>query len=543
MFSRFSDRMSYAFRRLRQSPAVDSFIEHNRRVFRQRKSRSRVILFELTALHSAHIAYSYLANVLADEHDAEIRSYRTGATNSWRRKLFFQIEKLANRNEWGVFRSFGVSDIFSISPTRAHRRRARQLFGQIAPGLRAKSDIEAITVEGVWIGDLVYDTYLMGFRKPTIDVSSTDFQKFLLESLEVFAFWQDYFDRHDVRAINVSHCVYTLAIPLRIAINRGIKAYHGHITHTYRLRPDNLFAYNDFVYFPEDFDKLPAEVKAAGLAEAERRIEKRFAGQVGVDMAYSTRSAYGTSRYGRLIRESTRKKILIATHCFFDSPHSYGNNIFPDFYEWLDFLGKMTEVTDYDWYIKTHPDYLPGTKEVIDAFIARYPKFTLLPAAASHHQIIAEGIDCALTCYGTIAFEYAALGKLVINASQANPHIAYDFNIHARDVEHYRSLLLGLADLNLDIDKQKVYEYYFMRFVSNTDDLFFDDFGKVLALMGGYDRQFTPDIYSQWLEEWTPQKHRQIVAMLQSFVRSGDFRMDYRHSGQAASFKSMEQVS
>jgi hypothetical protein len=535
------DKLSYALGKLRQHPAVDRFTAHSRRVFsRPAGARQRVVLFELNTMQSAHIAYSYLGNALAKEHQAEIKAYKPGVTDNWRRKLFFTVEKKTNRNEWGVYRSFGADDIFAISPTAAHRAKARTIYADIIGRLRTKADVEALTIDGVWIGDLIYDTYLMGFRKPTIDLAAEEFRTFLRECLEVFVFWRDYFDAHDVRAVNVSHCVYTLAIPLRLALQRGVDAYQANVTHVYRMRPDNMFAYNDFVYFPERFAMLPPAVREAGLEEAKRRIEKRFAGVVGVDMEYSTKSAYGGSRHARLISQSPRKKILIATHCFFDSPHSYGNNIFPDFYEWLDFLGRMTEVTDYDWYIKTHPDYLPGTEEIIDSFITRYPKFTLLPSDASHHQLIAEGIDCALTSYGTIAFEYAALGVPVINASQNNPHIAYDFNVHARDIEHYRALLADLSSLKLKSDIRNVYEYYFMRYIFNTENMFFGSYNGAVKELGGYAGQFTAAAYDCWLKEWSPERHGKISAALQTFIRSGDFRMDYRHYGDEFTVKSLE---
>ena len=74
---------------------------------------------------------------------------------------------------------------------------------------------------------------------------------------------------------------------------------------------------------------------------ADERLKRRFSGEIGVDMAYSTKSAYGVSKHPRLIKKSNKTKILIAAHCFFDSPHAYGNNLFPDFYEWLLFLGNM----------------------------------------------------------------------------------------------------------------------------------------------------------------------------------------------------------
>lgn len=515
---------------LKKSPSVRRFIQHNRRVFpaaSRAASKRRVVLMEMNAMPSAHIAYSYLANVLAEDSQAGIQAYVPRAHANLREKLMFRLRTLLGLNEAGIYKSFGTAAVFGMSPTSAQKLRAAALFEESKNSLRTRLDLEALTVHGVWVGDLIYDSYLMGHLKPTVDLASPEFLNFLRTSLELFICWEDYFDAHDVQAVNVSHCVYNLAMPLRIAVQRGIPAFQVNATHAYRLSPGRLFAYNEFFDYRHHFSTLPAETQAAGLAEADTRIRRRFSGEVGVDMAYSTKSAYGESRHGRLLRESPRKKILIATHCFFDSPHSYGNNLFPDFYEWLDFLGQTSEATDYDWYIKTHPDFLPGTKEVIDGFVARYPKFTLLPSDASHHQIIAEGIDVALTVYGTIAFEYAVLGVPVINASQNNPHIAYDFNLHPKDVEDYRRMLLDLDSLDLKIDRDEVLEYYYMRHIQDTGDLFFDSYQETMKSLGGYDAQFSPLVYDRWLAEWTREKHETILAELREFVLSGNFRMGY----------------
>lgn len=507
---------------------------HNERVFNSSEhsaKRKPEILFELNSMQSAHIAYSYLANVLAAENSARIIGYVPRVYSSIWKRLAFKIAKVFGLSYLGIYRSFGVTDFLVIEVSELQKQKARRIYEEVASQLGDKWDLEALTIHGIWVGDLIYDTYLARFNRPTFDKTNQEFLSFLQESIELFVFWEDYLNSHDVKAINVSHCVYNVAMPLRLGIERNIPVFQANVTHVYRMSKQNYFAYNDFFYFRERFSELPEEVKKAGIEEAKRRLERRFAGEVGVDMAYSTKSAYGKSRHKQLLRESSRKKILIATHCFFDSPHSYGNNIFPDFYEWLDFLGKMTEVTDYDWYIKTHPDYLPGTMEIIEAFIAKYPRFTLLPSNASHHQIIGEGIDVALTVYGTIAFEYAALGVPVINNSLNNPHVAYDFNLHSKDVEDYRRLLLGLDTLDFKVDKQQVYEYYFMRFMYNTEDLFFDSYKTIVERLGGYSGQFTNAVYDIWLEEWTSEKHQSILSALRAYIQSGDFRMDYHHFG------------
>jgi hypothetical protein len=486
---------------------------------------------ELNAMHSAHIAYGYLADELSRVHSARIKAYAPRALRTARHKLAFRFKAAIGLGEFGVYKSFGVSEFLDIRMEPAQRRRASDLHTEILPRLRNTRDVEDLHINGVWVGDLFYDTFLMDNKVPTIDVTSAPFLDFLLKSLELFVFWEDYFVNNDVRAINVSHCVYNLAIPLRIAISRGIAAYQANITHLYHLTQTNLFAYNDFVYFPQRFAQLPPEVREAGVKLAEARIARRFAGEVGVDMSYSTKSAYGEARHEGLLRESPKKKVLIATHCFFDSPHSYGKNTFPDFYEWLEFLGEMTYRTDYDWYMKTHPDFLPGTKEVIDGFLARYPKFTLLPSDASHNQIIAEGIDLALTSYGTIAFEYAARGVRVINASMNNPHVAYSFNLHAKDVEDYRRMLLNIDALDIPIEKRFVHEYYFMKNIYNTENMFFEDYDSSITEIGGYDAQFTFRAYEKWLADWSPRRHEEIANALGDFVRSGEFRMDYTYYG------------
>ncbi len=525
-----------------ERPVISRFINHNRRVFPTAanvRTREPVVLFELNAMMSAHIAYSYLANMLAKKEHARIVAYAPSRSSRWFREISIWIKRLINFDQIGTYCSFGVIDFLDVNPSNVHKTHAESLFDEAVPRLTTKWDVESLTFEGIHIGDLIYDSYLRKYKKPTIDIYSPQFLKFLRKSLEIFVFWKDYFDLHDVRAVNLSHCVYNLAMPLRIAANLDIPAFQSSITHVYRLSSRNMFAYNDFYYFRERFAALPDAVREAGLAKAEQQIERRFAGEVGVDMAYSTKSAYGAIRNEPLLKESPRKKILIATHCFFDSPHSYGNNIFPDFYEWLDFLGQITEVTDYDWYIKTHPDYLPGTMEIIQEFVKRYPKFSLLPSDASHKQLIAEGVNLALTVYGTIAFEYAALGVPVINASQNNPHIAYNFNLHAKDVDDYRRMLLELDNLNLEIDRNQVYEYYFMRHIYNSENLFFYNYAATVEQLGGYVEQFRPPVYDKWLEEFTPEKHQEIQAALQRFLETEDFRMDYSHYGREFTLESM----
>lgn len=512
---------------LRLDKATQAFIDHNKKIFHTSKNESKKVLFELNEQHSSHVAYSYLAEVLSRKYDAEVIAYTPEITSSlkaWIKHLFLFYSPV-----FRVYRSFGACKLLLPGLDSMQKEKVHVLFNKVLSAINTKRDIETLSIDGVWLGDLIYDSYLRHYKKPTVDKSSPDFQASLKHSIALYVFWSDYIADNDVKAVSVSHCVYFQAIPLRVGVAKGIPVYQINATHAYRLNTQNLFAYNDFVNYPQRFSKLAAEVQEAGLKTAEARINRRLAGEIGVDMEYSTKSAYGDFKKERLLKESSRKKILIATHCFFDSPHSYGNNLFPDFYEWLDFLGRMTEKTDYDWYIKTHPDYLPGTKEIIDSFIGKYPKFNCLPADSSHHQLVAEGVDVALTVYGTIGFEYAAMGIPVINASLNNPHVAYNFNFHPRSIKEYEDLLLDLNSLKLNIERRQVLEYYFMKHIYNTQNWLFSDYNNLIRDLGGYGGQMTSHVYEKWLEEWTSIKHEQILQTLRIFVESGDFRLMPEH--------------
>jgi hypothetical protein len=501
------------------------FLAHNEKVWKQflPEESSGEILLELSGMASSIIAFSYLANLLAKMHKARIVGYqasnRIGAL-------------ILNRKVKQIYRSFNVRGFVGLNLSPSQRQQAQQLFRTIVPVLKTKKDVEDLRVEGLWIGDLLYDSHCMEYRVPTIDLGSPAFQASLKKAIGSYVFWRDYLESHRVRSVIVTHTVYVASgVVTRLAIQRGIPVYQINASHLYHMTEKHLWAYNDFFSYPEKFAELPEEERHRGLLAAQERVQRRLSGEVGVDMHYSTKSAYGRIGKGRVLKDSPRIKILVATHCFFDSPHPFGVNLFPDFYEWLYFLGEISEKTDYDWYIKTHPDFLPGNIPIIEEFIRKYPKFNLIPSETSHLQLKEEGINFGLTVYGTIGFEYAALGIPVVNASQCNPHIRYHFNLHPPSIEEYRRILLTLPEQDLDIDIEEVYEYYFMAFMHNASDWLFQDYEGLIREIGGYSQQFESVSYRKFQDQFSESRHKQILSSLGRFVESGEYKLRRKFIG------------
>jgi hypothetical protein len=293
-------------------------------------------------------------------------------------------------------------------------------------------------------------------------------------------------------------------------------------------------AYTEFLEYPSKYKLLSESKKLEGIEIAKKRLDKRFAGQVAVDMPESTKSAFlkETSESSLIFPNDGRLRILIATHDFFDSPHCYGDNFYPDFYIWLDTLGEISKKTNYNWYLKSHRDSVADDRFVFSELLQKYPRFKELDSDTSHHEIIEAGIDFALTVYGTIAMEYPALGVPVINASRNNPHVGYSFSITPKDASDYEHLLMNLEECKYEIDKSQIYEYYFMAHLLNPKSWIYHDYELYLADIGGYANSVTPKVYPEFLRNSNNRRAvSDIKAAINRFIDSGDFRLSHEHFG------------
>jgi len=506
------------------------FIRHNQKIFDNTKATqgNSIFLCEFNNMQSSHIAYSYLTNLYKKNMGANIYAYsltiHTSKLRSALTNILFRLKEIFSFDVFAVYKSFGTKKFLRIKLKKNRQKEAYRISRNIYKQVKSKKDVENLIIEGIYLGDIIYDSYLRKFEKPTIDIRSISFQESLYQNIIALLYWVDFFESNKVCGISVSHCVYENAIPLRVAISKDIPSYQIGLTHFYKLNKERMFAYTDFHDYPETFQTLSLSSRIKAKKEAKKRIEMRFSGKVGIDMSYSQKSAFGNVFEKPLLKKNNKIKILVAAHCFFDSPHSFGNNLFTDFYEWLSCLSKISYQTDYDWYIKTHPDFIPQTRTIIENFVQKHEKFNLLPAESSHHQIIEEGINFALTTYGTIGFEYAALNIPVINASVQNPHIAYNFNINPKNVDEYVSLLTNLHHVEHNIEIDEVYEYYYMRNIFFNENIFFENYKNILSKIGGYKKSFSPLIYQAWMKELNFEKNKMLNKKLLKFVNSQSFR-------------------
>lgn len=488
------------------------FINHNRKVwskFRTTGADRPLILVDLFRPAEGQIVYSYFLNILAKRTNSKIMVFTTGFP-------YF------NMPLWSVYESFNTEGYVRPELSTDQLQRRDALVAEAREGIHSKNNLFDYEMSGVWCGIDIYEAYLRVHNKPTADLDDANLWKMVSHAAAAIVFWNDYFDDNKVAALVCSHdCYIYPGLICKLAYQRKIPVYLPSLRAIYLADKPHSTTLPVYRNYPAMFAQLSRAEQENARRLAKEQLERRFKGEVGVDMAYSTKSAYHHDfSETPVLRKSDKVKILIASHCFFDNPHGCGEMLFVDFYEWLCFLGRMSERTDYDWYIKTHPGPLPGTDEIIRCVLEKYPKIAMIPPNTSHHQLVKEGIRFVLTVFGSVGHEYPALGAQVITAG-GNPRMAYDINWHARSLEEYEQMLSNVDTLNRQVDLERLYEFYYMHhYYVIADDLFMESYRKFTLAppVSGSDSQA---VYSYFMDSLTDDRHRKIVDKIEGFLASG----------------------
>ena len=201
------------------------------------------------------------------------------------------------------------------------------------------------------------------------------------------------------------------------------------------------------------------------------------------------------------------------------------------------FLGKISEITDYDWYIKDHPKYSgkylkfqPFTSNFTKEVIKKFKKIQYLDPNTSHHQIISEGIDYVCTVYGSISFEYPYFNIPVITASQNCPTIKYNFNIHSKNKSEYKKTLLTLKKRKVKFNKNKLREFYYMNFVYHNQNNLLENYTNFNKIHKNWDLYWSEKFYEFWYKNWSKRDHEKMYKIMNNFIKSKDICNNITHT-------------
>jgi hypothetical protein len=519
---------------------VGQFIEFARlRLYRRKSSpQEKNVLVHVNQIESHHVGIAIAAPAYLEWGGGRLVGYYTdfhhqnfvGRLRDW---LESRLSLSAPTQVRLIFRAIGVRTF--VRPNRRPARKAKTsvILSGLLKTVKTKRDLENFAIDGVLIGDLIYDQYLVENKAVTVDLQGESLRHIALRAIELFCFWQHYFESKPVSAVFGSDA-YLSAIPNRLALARGIDVFQVGSTIERVPQPGTG---NYFSQFPAEFSKISRPGLLEELGHARTYLSDFVAGKPVEALFGHTFRAFSSAKASEHLPPSNGKTtVLVAPHNpFSDSPHAIGRSLFPDYAEWLEFLGALSNELDYTWFLKVHPDRRDEdtvrlNREWIETYCSRYPRFTLLDEGVSHGQLIRAGIDAVLTVSGSIGFEYAACGIRVIHASPDNPHAGYGFNLSPSSVESYEQAIRGLHSITWPIDPEEVAQYFFMYMFESRKSPVLGNAKDFLKRTGGSAYSLPEySLYQIVQEEFDSNWSVSARASLGKFFQSGDLHWYERH--------------
>lgn len=487
----------------------------------EEENYKNVLLVELFSIKSTIISFFLFTNAFSDLFKTKIIAYDTRFLTPKKKILILILNFFNFFNYYGLYRSLGVKNFIYPSKNKKLESEGKKLSAVILNKLKKKSDITKIKIHNILVGDLFYDTFLREKNKVTIDINSNEFNLFLKESVQLFLYWFYLLTDKKIKGIIVSHSVYVTALPARIAAYKNIKAYCVNYHSVFQITKKELLVWGGFRKYPKEFIKISKNKKNDCIAAARRNLKKRFSGNN--DNLYNISATLKSKTYikdtnfaERILANNSNTKILVAAHDFTDAVNGHGRLIFPDMYEWINFLIQFSKEKNYEWYLKLHPSEYDSNLDKIKSVVVGAKNFFILPKEVSHNQLIKEGIKCVLTVFGSIGHEYPYFGIPVINAGE-NPHSGYNFNYHPKTRSEYVYILNRITKLSVPKNaKRNIFEFYYMKHMCDYN--IFPDITTMQDL-----NSFI--IFKYFFDNLSSGNYIKIIRDYKGFILSNDRRM------------------
>jgi len=444
---------------------VKRYIQLNKfRFKRNRSDLKNIILIDFLDSYPINETYAYIANNLAFKYNASIKYFR------------FEYDKydlltfFLNYKTKKIYNSFNANYGFSYNIKYFFSSLIKTY--EIFKNIKSKQDVVNLVVKDLNIGDLVYDTYLRKFNQKTLNIKSYKFFFILFQTIIILKSIENYFSKNNVKAVIPGDVSYIYSgLVAKYAIKNKIKVYSIIETNGFlitELQNVNYYRRMPYWEYSKKFAKFSYDEQKVKIKRALNCLERRLSGKKDSTLVYMAESTYKNLNNNNNVLLNTNKlKVLVALHDFFDSPHIYRYMIFPDFWEWIIYTLNVAKDTDFEWYIKPHPNALPQNKKIISELKEKYKdceNIFFISPFISNLQLINEDINAVVTVYGSIGHEFAYFNKLVINAGD-NPHIAYNFNIHAKNLDDYTFYLKNIDKLSLIFDKNEIGSFFYMHYL------------------------------------------------------------------------------
>lgn len=307
----------------------------------------------------------------------------------------------------------------------------------------SKWDLLSYEFEGVKIGDLIYDTYLKRFKKPTVNINDERLYQLVTEAISIHRKFSALIDENHIKVIYLTHSAYIFyGVIARVALCKGAQVYLFGNSRTGDSRELHL---NDWHQLPgvdnrlKHFEALSASEMRKYTDVAKEILRSRFSGKIDQLISYMKVQPYSEINADEE-PAVLDKTLILYLHDFFDSPHVYGDMLFPDFYEWIIFVAAWSRKNGIKLLLKKHPNAIPGNDDIIAEIVSGSDNIEIISSGDAISLTKKYPNALFLSVYGTCTQEIAFnSGKILL--AGANPYMRSSMAMTANSVDEYECCL------------------------------------------------------------------------------------------------------
>jgi hypothetical protein len=513
------------------------FIERNRAFWTARMSADiggESVGFVFVRLESMSIILIQLCNAF----------FGMVASLALRCKPLFVVDHRKNRIV-PVLKSFPGASFIFIDELLAKDVDALEVKKEAAEAyrqLQAPSQILDFRVDGIYLGDVIYDVAL---AKGYATVSQVDerIQKVLEEFYLQRAVVKIIMAKYNLKSSVFSHVVDIQGATFsRYLLRSGVQVLTRVGAYQFVIKKYlSLEDVGSFPLRPEDkyFDMMSRDDDGQMMIEAvDSYIEGRFYSEINhpaVDLAYSDEKITYMDREAFCNKYHLNPKlplVFVMMHAFNDYPHSHFKRrlMFQDYFHWFETTIRLAkEIKSVNWIFKAHPaDRYYQTKDLnLDLYFQTIsePNIVFLNSSSDFNSrslmYIAHAI---ITCLGTAGLEFATQGIPCVLGGES-PYSGFGFTAEPVNITEYSEILKDIADIQPLSKEQvrlaKLVTYFYFCAVMGSHFRFcpyFDD--NQIFLWGNKEElMFWKKVSDQFLSQPHMLQLEQQVTTLAKFVR------------------------
>lgn len=466
-----------------QLSAIESKFAKSLSFFKPKKisTNEGILLVQMLKDYEYTIRLAAASKAIAEKHNLKVHFYGVYWVSwiGWYSRQKKASSYFSKPRIEKIYSHFGKEIIFDCEDQYHDQLFIKEQLEIIKSGLIVPADILNISVQGVLIGDLIYDTYLRYFHQPTIESINKEVSLVIEIALNIFYNFTHFLTLNKVKGlVNIYSGYIEHGITARICLHKNIAVYTVG-SHTYVIQKLST----EFPYHQIDHTLFSPNKKLSldQLELAKQKFIPRFEGKNDAATSYMRTSAFSDKatdpKLIGLFAEKSRN-IIIYAHDFYDAPHVNRMLQFPDLYQFLkQTLAVLVDLKDTNVFIKLHPNGIKGSKELTIELVKDFNKayFHILDESVSNLNIIDLKPDLIATARGTVCLEMAYFGIPTV-ALFDNLYSNFNFTHTCPDKESYFSILKGEQHPKNDFNKEEIFSFYYQAYlekiVPETETIF-----------------------------------------------------------------------